>query len=263
MKKKTTCYTVIALISVLTLAGCLPTDLNGPSVGGQPSNPNIGTVVIEGNLYDNSQLKLTPTYQEIGDLFKSKIDHINVWFGEDPNAPGGDTNSYPNPFVITVDVGGDYYAELSIVPAYYSIYVEAYHTNGTVLFWDEVDIQVLAGDTTNLDILLSMRDTFEFKFIINSLPGNYGASGSAIITTGDSSQYFVGYEKVGDILHFSSWLPLDFDGYTSTIEIIDSDSVPYITALNFDIFDAIDGEFVISYGGGVVSVDIGFEYETL
>lgn len=256
---------IVCLTLVATFTGCPSADLLGPLNGGQFPNPqNLGSVVIEGNLYSNDGYNTGPfkTQTEIGDLFKSKIDHINVSFGEDVSVPPEDTNSYADLFVITVDANGNYYAELSIIPAHYSVWVEAFHINRTPLFYDEVLVEVVTGMVTDLDILLKLRETFLFEFAIDDLPGEYNSAGDALIVTDSGANYYVGYQTVGDILHFSSWLPLNFDGFTATMEIVDQTGVSYITALDFDIFNAIDGEFTIAYGGGVVNVNIGFEYET-
>ena len=210
---------------------------------------------------DNSQTKAFRTWTEIGDTLKSKIDHIKIYFSEDPNYPSN-TFAYEDPFTITVDAQGNYYGEFSIIPAHYIVWAYAYQENGNVLFDDSVYLNVWPGQTTPLNIMFAFLDSYLYKFRINGLPGDYPPTGSVVITNSLNSQYVADYLKdANGNLIFSSWLPLDFDGETANMEIVDLNGISYSTDLNFDITHAVEGLIIVSYTGGIVTVDIGFEYE--
>ncbi|MDO8669348.1 MAG: hypothetical protein Q7K65_03580 [Candidatus Buchananbacteria bacterium] len=256
MKKRMT-YLILAIFVALITVGCPPADISSPPEGEPPNPQTLGQVVISGNIFDSSKL-LTQT--QIGDLLKTKIDYIKIWFGEDTSVPPSQTNSYPDPFVVEIDSAGNYYSQLSIIPAHYSIYTEAYDSGDKRLFVDQLLLVVLSGQTTDLNILFGLVDLYLFEFQISDFPGNWGNTGDAVIVTGDGSNYFISYVKSGVALNFSAWLPINFDGFTSYMDLTDLDGVTYSTDLNFDIFDAVDGLFPIPFAGGVVDINIGFEY---
>ena len=265
MKTRIICTVVVAIMA-LTIAGCPPTD---PTIGGPSDDDGLppifnlfGRVVASGNLYDSSsQTKALHTWVEIGDTLKSKIDHIKIYFSEDPNYPS-DTYAYEDPFTIMVDTDGNYYGEFSIIPAHYTIWAYAYQENGMVLFEDSVYLNVLHGQTTTLNILFAFLDSYLYTFRIDGLPGDYPNTGDVIITDNLNRQYIATYQKnaVGNLI-FSAYLPLDFDGETASMEMIDSGGTSYLTDLNFDITHAVEGLIVVSYTGGSITIDIGFEYE--
>lgn len=243
----------------LIFVGCPPTDTgNGPSGGEPPIPSSTGKVVVSGNIYEAAKLNHTQT--EIGDLLRDHISEISISFGEDPNVLPEETNSYTEPFIINIEADGSYYSELSIVPASYSVWIEAYDSLNKRLFFDSLTVLVAAGQTTDLNIMFELVQAYFFEFQIDGMPGDWLASGDTVITTDSGDLYFVNYTKIGTSLGFSGWLPIGFDGHTAYIEMTDLSGTPYLTYLNFDIFDAISGLVLIPYTGGIVNVNIGFNY---
>ncbi|PIS06037.1 MAG: hypothetical protein COT80_04710 [Candidatus Buchananbacteria bacterium CG10_big_fil_rev_8_21_14_0_10_33_19] len=259
--KPRTSYLILAIIMASINMGCPPTDqYSGPSADEPPIPSTTGKVVVSGNIYDYQSAKLSHTQTQIGDMFRDNIDYISIWFGEDSSVPPAQTNAYADPFVIDVDAAGNYFGELSIVPANYSVWIEAYDVHDKRLFFDSVIVVVTAGSTTNLNIMFELVDSYFFEFQIDNMPGDWSASGDATIVTDTGDQYFMAYTKVGTALHFAGWLPIGFDGHHATIQLVDLIGTPYSTYLNFDIFDAIAGLVLIPYSGGIVNVNIGFNY---
>jgi hypothetical protein len=263
--KKTVCVLCgCVIVAALTLTGCPLTDpISGPSQDGPNSGSSSlkGRIIISGDLSTEEKL-LTDT--EMGDALKNKIEVFYI-------SLSGVTHVYEDPFEILVNEDRTFEGELSVEPDSYNIWVEARDDSshpdvndggGRTLFYDSIEsFQVVSGETVTLDILMKFRSVYYFEFQLSNLPGEYPESGETVIVTDIEESYFTSYVNVEGVLHFGSWLPLNFDGSTSTMEVTNILGDTYVITPSFNLLDAMSGPIPLEYLGGAININIGFEYE--
>lgn len=259
------------VLMVVALAGCPPA---GQVPNDPPAPAGIGQVKIEGSLYETSEKSID--WNEIVEFFKPRISRLELHFiPVDPVDPAkGIGIPEDNIRIFNIEViDGEYSAIFLLEEGEYDVYISARDVTGySGLFYATSKVTVVAGQTKTMAVVLGLAEHYNFHFIVEDLPGEYGESGWGKTVT-EEGQYFSsyyrwypnGYEGESYVV-FSSYLPIDFEGQEdrAALMIKDINGDDYAVALGFNIFDIepdipMGIPYVVPDWLGNVELDISFQ----
>jgi len=233
----------------------------------------MGVVSVSGNF--NEGAKADIDWNDIVSFQRSRVEMLSLDFyphlDGNPILKGGGGDY----FVIEV-IDGEYDGRIFLHEGQYDVYVTAYDWNNASLFGWVKTITVLAGETTEVAVVLGLNETYGFQFSIADLSGEYDEYGYAKLTVNGQyfycsySRYYTNWDTGEYVVLFRACLPIDFDGSVdeSILIVTDQDGNQFATELVFNIFDVDSlaseyGFMVIPYifpqSLGYLDLDIQFQ----
>lgn len=223
------------------LAGCpaMPTDQPIIDVVDNDEAVVMGNVIVEGNF---NEAKALIDWNDIVAFQKPRVQQLSLEFHSLLKAAIVSSDLY---YSIAV-IDGVYSGSLAVPEGDYDVFVTAYDTVGASVFWGQARVEVVGGESSTMDVVLGLSDFYNYQFVVEDLPGEFGDYGYANLTINGIS-YYCSYSKFYpdwdnqeefEIL-FSAILPVDFDGSVdrAVLAITDVDGQDQLTELTFSIFD--------------------------